>query len=69
MARGAPGADDLPETLDMTVLIERIERGQGPQERLGHSSIQITLDLYSHVVPGMQADAAAKIGALLRSGT
>lgn len=36
------------------------------QERLGHSSIQITLDLYSHVVPGMQADAAAKIGALLR---
>lgn len=36
------------------------------QERLGHSSIQITLDLYSHVVPGMQADAAARIGALLR---
>jgi len=36
------------------------------QERLGHSSIQITLDLYSHVVPGMQADAASKIGALLR---
>lgn len=36
------------------------------QERLGHSSVQITLDLYSHVVPGMQADAAAKIGALLR---
>ena len=26
------------------------------QERLGHSSIAITLDLYSHVLPGMQAD-------------
>lgn len=36
------------------------------QERLGHSSVQITIDLYSHVVPGMQADAAAKIGSLLR---
>lgn len=36
------------------------------QERLGHSSVQITLDLYSHVVPGMQADAAAKIGTVLR---
>jgi integrase len=29
------------------------------QERLGHSSIQITLDTYSHVAPGLQ-DAAAK---------
>ena len=27
-------------------------------ERLGHSSISITLDLYSHVLPGMQRDAA-----------
>jgi integrase len=29
------------------------------QERLGHSSIQITLDTYSHVAPGLQ-EAAAK---------
>jgi integrase len=28
------------------------------QERLGHSSIQITLDTYSHVAPGMQQSAA-----------
>ncbi len=28
------------------------------QERLGHSSIQITLDTYSHVAPGMQEAAA-----------
>jgi integrase len=27
-------------------------------ERLGHASIGITLDTYSHVVPGMQAEAA-----------
>jgi integrase len=33
------------------------------QERLVHSSIKITLDLYSHVTPGMQRDAAAKVAA------
>lgn len=35
-------------------------------ERLGHASIQITIDLYQHVLPGMQADAAAAISGLLR---
>jgi hypothetical protein len=28
------------------------------QERLGHSGIGITLDTYSHVLPGMQEQAA-----------
>src|SRR4051812_1476580 len=37
------------------------------QERLGHSSVGITLDLYSHVLPGMQADAAAKVDLALRA--
>ncbi len=32
-------------------------------ERLGHSKVGITLDLYSHVLPGMQEDAVAKIDA------
>jgi integrase len=36
------------------------------QERLGHSSIAMTLDLYSHVLPGMQADAADKVDAAMR---
>jgi integrase len=36
-------------------------------ERLGHSKVGITLDLYSHVMPGMQEDAAARIDAALRS--
>lgn len=36
-------------------------------ERLGHSSIGITLDLYSHVMPGMQADAAEQVDAAIRS--
>jgi integrase len=37
------------------------------QERLGHSSIGITLDCYSHVLPGMQEDAVAKIDAALQA--
>jgi integrase len=30
------------------------------QERLGHASIQVTLDTYSHVAPGLQQAAAAR---------
>jgi integrase len=36
------------------------------QERLGHSSVAITLDRYSHVIEGMDRDAAEKVAALLR---
>lgn len=35
-------------------------------ERLGHSKVGITLDLYSHILPGMQADAAARVDDALR---
>jgi integrase len=38
-------------------------------ERLGHSNIAITLDLYSHVMPGMQEDAVAKVDAAFRTAT
>lgn len=34
-------------------------------DRLGHSSIAITLDVYGHLVPGLQEDAAEAVGALL----
>ena len=37
------------------------------QERLGHSTIGVTLDLYSHVMPGMQAEAAAAVDAAMSS--
>jgi hypothetical protein len=36
-------------------------------ERLGHTKIGITLDLYSHVMPNMQADAAAIVDVALRA--
>jgi len=43
--------------------------GQNPKivaERLGHSSIALTLDTYSHVLPGMQADATDALAQMLR---
>jgi len=36
------------------------------QERLGHANVGITLDIYSHVSPHMQEEAAEKIDAGLR---
>ena len=35
------------------------------QERLGHASIKITLDTYSHVAPGLQEAAAASFDKLV----
>lgn len=32
-------------------------------ERLGHASVNITLDTYSHVLPGLQEAAAAQLDA------
>jgi integrase len=37
------------------------------QERLGHSSIAITLDTYSHVAPGLQGVAVESFDNLLNS--
>jgi integrase len=34
-------------------------------ERLGHATVSFTLDVYSHVLPGLQEDAAAKVAALI----
>jgi len=37
------------------------------QERLGHANIATTMDLYTHVMPGMQDEAASRIDATLRT--
>ena len=34
-------------------------------ERLGHANIAITLDVYSHVIPGMDAQAANAVASLI----
>lgn len=36
-------------------------------ERLGHSTIGLTLNVYSHVLPDMQAEAAQKVDTALRA--
>jgi integrase len=36
-------------------------------ERLGHSKVAITLDLYSHVLPGMQSEAADRIDDIMQN--
>jgi integrase len=44
-----------------------LARGENPkvvQELLGHSTIAVTMDTYSHVTPGIHAAAAAKMQAL-----
>ena len=37
------------------------------QEMLGHSRISMTLDTYSHVLPGMQEEAVEKISNLFQT--
>jgi integrase len=37
------------------------------QERLGHSSIAITMDIYSHLLPNMQREAASAVDDALRA--
>ena len=43
-----------------TILLQAGVHPKVVQERLGHSSIAITLDTYSHAIPAMQEDAASK---------
>jgi len=38
------------------------------QERLGHSTISVTLDIYSHVVPGLQQAAANRFDEAMGTG-
>jgi integrase len=48
-----------------TLMLEAGVNVKVVQERLGHSSIAITGDVYSHVTPGMQEEAAARVAAIV----
>jgi integrase len=48
-----------------TLLMAAGEHPKVVQERLGHSGIELTLNTYSHVIPGMQERATARLDALL----
>jgi len=48
-----------------TLLLALGENPRVVQERLGHSTASLTLQVYSHVLPDLQAEAARKIGEAL----
>jgi integrase len=49
-----------------TLLLQAEEHPKVVQEMLGHSTISMTLDTYSHVIPSMQKEAARKMDELLK---
>ena len=48
-----------------TLLLANGENAKVASERLGHSTVVLTLDTYSHVLPDMQQQAAERIESLL----
>jgi integrase len=54
-----------------TLLLKAGVHAKVVSERLGHSTIALTLDVYSHVLPSMQAEAAAHLETMLyrKNGT
>jgi integrase len=69
----------LPETLRLydlrhtcaTLLLAANENPKVVSERLGHASVTLTMDVYSHVLPDMQQGASDKLESLLfkKTGT
>lgn len=51
-----------------TLLLQQGVHPKVVQERLGHSSITMTLDRYSHVIPSMQKEAAQSLGNIIQNG-
>lgn len=50
-----------------TLMLANGEHPKVVQERLGHADISMTLNLYSHVMPGMQRQASDRLAALLEA--
>lgn len=48
-----------------SILLKKGVTMKALQERLGHSSIQVTIDIYSHLVPTIQKKAAEKIDEII----
>jgi site-specific recombinase XerD len=67
------GRAGLPSTLRFhdlrhsfaTLMLKGGEHPKVVQEMMGHATIIVTLDTYSHVLPDMQDKAADRLGALL----
>ena len=60
---------DLRHTM-ASLMLANGENAKVASERLGHSTIVLTLDTYSHVLPDMQQEATERMETLLfRTGT
>ncbi len=55
---------DLRHTAATLLLLQGVHP-KVVQERLGHSTIGMTLDIYSHLLPGMDQEAAGRLDRLL----
>ena len=51
-----------------TILLRQGAHPRVVQERLGHSTIATTLDIYSHVTPGIQEAVAARFDEAMSDG-
>jgi integrase len=51
-----------------TLMLAAGEHPKVVSERLGHSTVSITLDTYSHVLPALQAAAAERLAVTLGAG-
>lgn len=70
LGEGAPPMirlHDLRHTCD-TLMLRSGEHPKVVSERLGHSKVSITLDVYSHVGPTLQREAAGRLAALVYGG-
>jgi len=56
---------DLPHSAATILLVAGVHP-KVVQERLGHSTVAMTLDVYSHVLPSMQQEAAGKTDDLFK---
>jgi integrase len=57
---------DLRHTHATSLLLRNIHP-KIVSERLGHATVSITLDRYSHVLPSMQEEAARAFDSVLRT--
>jgi len=69
MLSAAPGVPrvrfhDLRHTAATLLLAQGVDP-RTIMETLGHSQISLTLNTYSHVLPALQIEAAAKVDAIL----
>lgn len=58
-----------PAAHHAALLIGNGEHPKLVQERLGRHSAAFTLDVYGHLLPGAQRDAAERVGAPLDQGS